>query len=461
MECDADLLVEEAAKAVDAVMEYVGSQAIEIVAVATAAFWHSVMGMSADGSAATPVYGWGDTRAAATAHVLRDEVDEAELHRETGCFIHPSYPLVKLVWLRRQDPGAFARSDAWVSFPEYLEHRLFRVRRCSTSMGSGSGLMDVHRLTWHEEALATAGISAAHLSPLVDADEPISGLRPAYAERWPALALVPWYPPLGDGACANAGSGAVGPERTGMTVGTSAAVRALWGPAGPVAVPEDLWCYRLDRRRWVAGGALSNGGNAAAYLRRTLRLSELEEAETLVARMEADAHGLTILPFLRGERGPGWLQEQTATVVGLTESTSPEELLRAWMEAVAYRVVRVANRLEEIVGSTREIRASGGALHASPTWTRILADSLDRPVWLAVEGEDTSRGAALVALENLGLIPDLSMVDPPEAKLFEPRAEAHHRHRAAMRRQQRLLEAATPWLTSTAAPASDREQSTI
>ena len=128
------------------------------------------------------------------------------------------------------------------------------------------------------------------------------------------------------------------------------------------------------------------------------------------------------------------------------------------MEAVAYRIGRVARRLEETVGQAREVLASGGALHASPAWTQIIADTLDRPVLLPIESEDTSRGAALIALESLGLLPDLSARSVGEGVRFLPRAQAHARHRAAMRRQQGMLDSEAAW--SSAAPAVDDPIST-
>jgi gluconokinase len=448
MELEAEGLAGAAFAAIDAAVEQARQQRAEIAAVAVTTFWHSLLGLDAEGQPSTPVFGWGDTRASEEAIRLAGEVDGEALHRRTGCFLNPSYPLVKLVWLRRSHPGAFARRGSWVSFPEFLEERLFGARRCSLSMASGSGLLDVHRLEWDPEALAIAGISAEQLSPLVDANEAMHGLLPEFARRWPELAEVPWFPALGDGACANAGSGAVGVERQGLTVGTSAAVRTLWVPAGPVRVPADLWCYRLDRRRWVAGGALSNGGNVVAWLRRTLRLPDPAVLEARLVAMEADAHGLTVLPFLLGERGPGWRREQTASVLGLHEGTTPEEMLRAWMEAVAYRIARLAERLEETAGVAREVIASGGALHASQAWTRIIADALGRPVRLPEESEDTSRGAALVALESLGVLPELTARASQEGTLLAPRPAAHERHRAAMERQQRLLDAEEGWLAA-------------
>lgn len=446
MEIDADLLVEEVGRVIDAAAAWIRAEELRVDAVVAAAFWHSLMGVDARGSPTTPVYGWGDTRAAGTALALRERIDEGAVHARTGCFLHPSYPAVKLAWLRDTDPGAFAATARWVSFPEYLEWRLLGRWRCSLSMASGSGLLDVHTGEWDREALDVAGVHAGALSPVVDAADEALALLPDGARRWPELAGIPWFPPLGDGACANAGSGAVGGARPGLTVGTSAAVRVLWRPSSGVVVPDALWCYRLDRRWWVAGGALSNGGGAVASLRRTLQLPEAAETDARVAALPPDGHGLTVLPFLRGERGPGWTEERGGSMVGLTGGTRPEEVLRAWLEAIAYRVVRVERRLEEVVGRAEVVVASGGALQASAAWSRILTDALDRPLLLSSEPEETSRGAALVALEALGAIDDLGAVPPAPAARLEPDEDARLAHEAAMARQQRLLDQLAPWM---------------
>lgn len=451
MEQEAAPILEAVVAAVDAALEHARAAGLAIAAVATTTLWHSLLGVGGAGEPLTPVYAWGDVRAAPDALALRAEVEEREVHRRTGCFLHPSYPSVKLLWLRRTAPERFRAVAGWISVAEYLEQRLFGTRRASLSMASGSGLLDLHRLRWDPWWLERAGIAESQLSPLVDAGEAQRGLRPEWAARWPELADVPWFPALGDGACANVGSGAVGRGALALTIGTSAAVRTLW-EAETAEVPEGLWCYRLDRRRWVAGRALSNGGNGVAYLRGLLALPPQREWDAAVARLGPDSHGLTVLPYLVGERGPGWLHETRASVVGLTGATPPEHLLRAWLEAVAYRIAGGCALLEEWLGPVRRVHASGGALHGSASWPQILADVLHRPVHVPMEPEATSRGAALVALERLGTIPDLAAVPTRMAAAFEPDAARHAVYRGAMARQAALEAALRPWQDQFLAP---------
>ncbi|HEU0012673.1 MAG TPA: FGGY family carbohydrate kinase, partial [Longimicrobium sp.] len=407
-------------------MEAARGAGITPAAVAVAAFWHGLAGIGGDAAALTPLTGWGDGRARSFANALRARVDEAALHRRTGCWLHESYPAVRLHWLRARAGDSFPRSATWGSLGELLCARLFGQLRTSVSMASGTGLLDVHRLAWDGEALDAAGITAAELPAL--SDEPLRGLRPQWGARWPELAAVPWFLALGDGACASLGSGAVGP-RVALSVGTSAAVRVLRGETDPT-VADGLWCYRLDARRCVHGRALSNGGNGPAWLRRTLRLPDGAELERRIAEMAPGAHGLRIVPRLLPERPPGTDAWEGAAIHGLTAATGPVEVARAWLEAAAFAMADALDAVEAAFGPADEVAGSGGALHASPAWARIIADVLGRPLRLH-GGESTLRGAALIALERIGAIDDATAVPPAsDGALIEPDPAAHAVHRA-------------------------------
>jgi gluconokinase len=116
--------------------------------------------------------------------------------------------------------------------------------------------------------------------------------------------------------------------------------------------------------------------------------------------------------------------------------TRPIEILRAAMEAVAYRFAHIARALDEFAPHA-EIRASGGALSSSPVWTQMLADVLARPVKLSLAREASSRGAALLALESLGVINELPDTDGETSRTtFNPDMEAHARYRAGLERQE-------------------------
>ena len=431
---DADELLDLVARAIDGALSKAGP--VEISGVAMSTFWHSVLGLDRDGRPTTPILTWADRRAADAARELRDRLDERAVHRRTGSVLHSSYWPAKLVWLSQAQPESFGRTEHWVSPADYFSARFFgETYRVGTSMASATGLFDQNRRRWDVETLGALPVEEAQLSKI--SDEPRQGLAREFAERWPTLREVPWFPAVGDGACSNVGSGCTGSGRLALMVGTSGAMRVLW-KAGSVEIPDGPWCYRADGERFVMGGALSDGGNLIEWLRDTLRLPE--EVEELLAGMEPDSHGLTFLPLLAGERGPGWADRANGTVAGLSMSSRPEGIVRAAMEAVAYRFATIAEIIEAASPGEKEVVATGGGLLHSPTWTRIMADALGKPVVLSGVKEASSRGAALIALEALGG-PEIEESEAPLGETFEPDPARHEVYREAMERQRRLYDA--------------------
>ncbi len=433
---EADGLLGLVARAIDGVLAR--HTDAKILCVAASTFWHSALGVDRGGRPTTPIFTWADRRAADAARDLRNRLDEEAVHRRTGAPLHSSYWPAKLLWLKDADPDGFRRTERWLSPADYFYARLFGgPPTIGTSMASATGLYDQNRNRWDAWTLDALPVDEARLPDL--SDEPRAGLLGKWARRWPALEGVPWFPAIGDGACSNVGSGCTGSDRLALMVGTSGAMRVLW-KADSVEVPPGPWCYRADRQRFVMGGALSDGGNLVGWLRETLRLPGPEETEELLARMRPDSHGLTFLPILNGERGPAWADRANGTISGLAMSNTPVEILRAAMEAVAYRFALIAEILDEASPGDKQVIATGGGLLGSPTWTRIMADALGRPVTLSGVEEASARGAVLLALEALGG-PAIETREVPLGETFEPDLESHEVYREALTRQRRLYDA--------------------
>lgn len=437
-ELEADPLLESLLQCLEVVLWRAGDLASHLAGVAVATFWHSFLGTDAAGRPRTPIYLWADTRSGEQVRQLRRQLDERAVHARTGCLFHTSYLPARLLWLRQTQPDLFHGTARWMSPGEYLFQRLFGEPVCSLSMASGTGLFNQQRMDWDDEVLAAVGVQREQLSPLARATEPVVGLRGEWARRLPALQRVPWFPAWGDGACSNVGCGCVTPDRVALMVGTSGALRVLF-PAQPPGLPPPpwgVWRYCLDASRILFGGALSNGGNLVAWMYDTLRLGPPEEVEAALSAMPPDAHGLTLLPFLAGERSPGWASHAVGSIVGLRWHTRPLDLLRAGLEAVACRFALVHQLLEPLLPPDHRIFATGGALLRSPAWLQIMADALGRPVVVAEELEASSRGAALVALEALGALPDLAAAPVTVGPTYRPDPARHDRYRAALVRQQ-------------------------
>ncbi len=436
-EADPDDLLSLTFQCIDAVLAVAGEQAGAIAGVAVSSFVNNILGVDGQGRVVVPLTTYADTRGASEVPGLRADFDEAEVHDRTGCRFHPSYLPARLRWLYRHQPESCLAVAKWLSLGEYLEMQLFGETTVSYSVAAWTGLLDRRSLVWDGSLLTGLPIRPDHLSGLVDATRARRGLRPEFARRWPALASTPWFPAIGDGAAANLGSGCTGPDRVALTVGSTSALRAVTVTAPP-ALPFGLWCYRVDGRRSLPGGALTEGGIVYAWMQKLLHLSDLPNVESALADIPPDSHGLTFLPFLAGERAPGWAGGARATLHGLTLATGALEIVRAGLEAVAYRIALVYDLLRPLLPSDPQVVANGGALLASPVWTQIIADVLNLPVAVAEVQEASARGAALLALESLGLVPDVSAAPLPLDRVIEPDGARHAVYAAAIDRQRDL-----------------------
>jgi gluconokinase len=445
-EVDADHLAGLAEQALSHIHGQLAAAGLAPAAVASCTFWHNVLGVGADDRPTTPILHLFDTRSRDAARDLARRIDPRALHARTGCVLHPSYLPAKLLWLSQTQAAAFLATRRWMSFGEYLFLRLFGRPVASTSMVSGSGLWDQNENDYDADLLKVLPIERDQLASVSEMDQPATSLRSPYLGQWPQFSRVQWFPALGDGACNNLGSGCSSRDRFALMVGTSGALRAVLAESR-CEIPEGLWCYRVDRRRFVLGGALSNGGNVFQWASETLRLPPPAEIEAALSKMPPAGHGLTILPFLAGERSPRWRADARAAIAGISVHTTALEILQAALESVALEFRLVFKLMAEGLGPPTAVIASGGGLLHSPAWTQMIADALGQPMTICAEREASSRGAALVALERLGAIGDVAELPTDLGKSFQPLPERHTTYEEALRRQQelylRLLESAT------------------
>ena len=435
-ETDAEKLFGLVTASVDAILHEAGPRRRRRVrAIGVSTFWHGLVAVDTGAKPLSPLYLWADTRAWRQADRLRDELDAGHVHQRTGCLLHPSYWPAKLLWLQEAEPRLFGRQDVrWFSFWDLVHQRLFGEPLTSVSMASGTGLLTLVDCVWDAPLLSRLGIDRASLPELGEAGE---GLARRWAVRWPELREVPWICAAGDGALANFGSGCANTRERALTVGTSGALRVLYRGL-PSHIPDGLWCYRLDRRRAVCGGSFSNGGNLYAWMTGNLAV-ERATLERRLRRMPPASHGLTFVPLLAGERSPGWASHATGAIAGLTQATTAVDIVRAGLEAAAIEFRRVDERLDEVLPGARRLVANGAGLLASPAWMQVMADAIGKPVAASRSREASSRGAALLALEHIGVL-DGDRVKPDVGRIYEPDPSVAKAYAEETRRQERLYE---------------------
>lgn len=434
---DAKVAFEQIVTAIDAVLKKTAKLTGKIEYVASCSFWHSLLGVDAKGKPTTQVFSWADTRSRKYTDVLRKRFDETETHNRTGARFHSSYWPAKLLWLRKEFPHVFAKTAQCISLGDYVALRLFGDTTTSVSMASGTGIFDIRKCIWDAKLLEFLKIEPSNLPSISENDSAIFSLNKTFAKRWPKLSQAKWFPTIADGAADNIGAGCVTRSQAALMIGTSGAMRVAYAGDPPKKIPAGLWCYRIDRKSVIIGGALSDGGGLYRWLLENLKLPK--DAEAQIAKRLLGTNGLIFMPFLAGERSTGYNESARGAVLGLTSATNSIDILQAAFESVAFRFAEIFEQLNKVV-KIKEIVASGGALQESPVWTQIIADVLGRDLIMNAVPESSSRGAVLLALESIGKIENIDTIPNHDGMLIKANRNKTALYRMARKRHKQTYQ---------------------
>lgn len=412
-----DELLDAVIDAIREAMQDANAHADDISAVGISAAMHSLMAVDHDGHPLTPLITWADNRSIGQVNALRKGREAGKLYRATGTPIHPMSPLTKLLWFADREPELFKRAAKFVSFKEYLLHRLFGRYALDLSLASATGMLDLNTLKWNDSALHLTGLSADRLGEIVPITERLSGMDRKLADRMGLHPDTPWIAGASDGALANVGVGALGKGETAVTIGTSGAVRSFTDR--PATDPDGrTFCYAFEPDRWLVGGPTNNGGIALRwYLEKFVIDAEEGESGDLKEKQALDrivkladsvapgSEGLLFLPYLSGERAPYWNADARGAYFGATLHHGRAHFGRATMEGVLFAVRTVSDALMELGGANHTLLASGG-FAKSDIWTQMLADLSGTQVVVPDTYEASAFGAAAVAMKADGVIGD-------------------------------------------------------
>lgn len=363
-----------------------------VAAVSIAGQQHGMVALDASGRVIRSALLWNDTRSAAAATDLVDEIGADAYVARTGVVPVASFTATKLRWLADAEPENAARVAA-VALPH--DWLTWRLRGYGPEAESVLGPVLEELVTDRSDASGTA-----YWSPETgdyDRDLLIRALGhdailprvlgPAESVPGPGFLVGPG---AGDNAAAALGLDAR-PGDVVVSLGTSGTVFAA--TTTRVGDPTGI----------VAGFADATGGflplvctlNAARVLDAVAGLLDVshDELGDLARQAEPGAGGAVLVPYFEGERTPN-LPDATATLAGLTlGNTTRTNLARTAIEGMLCGLAAGLDAIRELGVQTSRILLIGGAA-ANPGVQAIAGQVFDVPVHVPSPGEYVANGAA-------------------------------------------------------------------
>jgi sugar (pentulose or hexulose) kinase len=335
-----------------------------------------------------PAIAWHDARGEAEAARLGADLGAERYSARTGLPVRPLWSIAKYAWLRANHPEV-ADAVRWLGVAEWVVHGLGGEQVAELSLASRTGLLDLERRAWWDEAVAWAGAPPGLLADLVQAGSPAGRA----GDRLPRLAGATLTVAGHDHLSASVGAGATRPGDLFDSCGTAEAlIRAVPPPVAPddvrrlVAAHVTVGWHVLPDRQ-----ALLGSSRAGLALKRFLGLLGVGDDQ---ARDELDRAAAAVPPGSDGLAVRDMFGDR-ATLEGIGADPGPALVWRAALEAVAGRAAELRAHIESVAGPSRRLVLAGG-------WARNpAARSVKRAVlgpfdWPQVT-QAGARGAALLA----------------------------------------------------------------
>jgi gluconokinase len=365
---------------------------------------HGLIAIDKKGVPLTNLITWADNRSFNQLEDLKSRDLGARLFNLTGTPLHTMSPLLKVKWIKENEPDIFSKTEKFVSLKEYIIYRLTGHYYIDFSLASATGFFNIHNFTWEKKALDFAGISESLLSQPVeifysvsDWDQTVTGASPG--KKFPII--------IGssDGCLANYGAGAFTSDVPALTLGTSGALRVISDK--PIeGASTGLFSYILERDRYVCGGPVNNAGILFKWYSKVFGDRENSEdqifsdIDRLISATKPGADGLICLPYLLGERAPVWNPLARGVFAGVDYNHSREHFLRAIAEGMIMNLYQIAEPLITRFGAFSKLKAGGGVVRCR-TILQIIADVFNVEVEISDDHDHSNYGAFLVAYRSL------------------------------------------------------------
>jgi glycerol kinase len=367
---------------------------------------------------------WQDKRSQEILDELTDHEDE--VRELSGLPFDPYFSAAKLAWLlKNNDDVKKARADGRLrmgTVDSFLCDRLGAGFATEPATASRTQLQRIDRPGWDERLCEIFGVPLDVLPEVRDTAGDLGSLR---HESWPTE--LPFRGQVVDQQAALAGAACVEPGRVKATYGTGVFVLAHVGaevpkPAGGL-LPTVAWSidgkleYALDGGVFAAGAMLE-------WMCDQLGVAESPPELSKLAREAETSAGARVLPGLAGIGAPWWRPNARALLSGIYGGTTRENVARAALEGIAWRVADVVAAIKE-TSPVETLRVDGG-LTNEPLLLQMQADMIGAPVE-AAGADATVLGAAALAgvgADVIGSLTDLPEMLPADRSVDPQRDEA-------------------------------------
>lgn len=349
-----------------------------------------------------------DKRAEKEAEFINGMREFSTVKENTGLDMSASLMLPKILWVKRNMPEVFDRTECFATPNDYLIYKLCGVY-ATDSFNAVKYHYNLNDKVYPDELLKQLGISSKKFPRVFNVGDCVGKIDAVVAESTgiskEAAVVITSY----DAICSFIGSGAVQDGEASDVSGTVTVFRAFSKKKG-IKQSRKIYQIPFDRENAkIVGGSNNLGGGLIEWVKQCYYQNEkypYEIMEKDARESDIGARGLIFLPYLLGERTPLWDDNVRGVFFGLERMHTRKDMTRAVFESTGFIDLSIIEAITETGACVDSVRLSGGLARVNLI-SQIKADILGKDVMVLSEFETTASGAAMLALLGQGIFADL------------------------------------------------------
>ena len=382
----------------------------DIVAVTITTWGADGAPVDANGKLTCPPIAWACPRTEPTAEAITRHVSAWELFKTTGYQVISFNTLLRLIWLRENEPRALDDAKAWMMMAGLLSHRLCGETSIDYTGASTMMAMDLGKRTWSPKLLKLAGVDGSFFPRWVESGETIGTVTAKASKATGIPAGVPVTAAGHDTQFAPVGSGA----RKGEAILSSGTWEILLArvpefPANRAGFNGGLIIEADALPGLFQPQLLMMGSGVLEWIARHF-YADVAKSKKLYATMIGEAQGfgpgsggVGLIPSFVAGTGPTKRYNTLGTILGLTINAERGQVYRAALEGLCCQLRLAIEMLAEATGfAPKGIRLVGGG-SKNELWNQLRADVTGLPVTTIEQKEATVLGAAICAFVGTGV----------------------------------------------------------
>ena len=360
-----------------------------------------------------PVYRaivWQDRRTEDFCKKLRKQNKDTAIFNKTGLLIDPYFSGTKIKWILDNVPKArhlMAKNQLlFGTIDSFLIWRLTKGKVHATDATNASRTM-IYNITsnkWDEAILKLFKIKKSILPVVKDCSDDYGQTHSSITGK-----SIPINGVVGDQQSATIGQCCFDQGSLKSTYGTGAFVLLNTGNKKIYSKNRLLTtiAYRINgKTTYAMEGSIFIAGAGVQWLRDRMKFfKKAKETEKIIKKLK-DNNNIYLVPAFTGLGAPHWNASARGVLSGITRDTSPNEIVRATVEAVAYQTYDLFEAMKHDGLRPKIVKVDGGMV-MNNWFSQFLSDVVNVKVLRPKVQETTALGAAFMAGLKIGVYKSL------------------------------------------------------